>query len=78
MIQTKQPGATPAPGLAFHVNQENAAMNVLLTRIAHDRLLESPLLNHLFATYAHSWSLAGVTFRDVRQEDRDALAEALT
>lgn len=52
-------------------------MNVLLRRADHDRLLNTPLLQHLFASYGRSWGLAGVTFHDVRYPDREALAKAL-
>lgn len=52
-------------------------MDVLLRRADHDRLLDTPLLQHLFASYGRSWGLAGVTFHGVRQEDRDALNKAL-
>lgn len=52
-------------------------MNVLVTRKAHDALLGTGLLAHLFRTYTRSWGLAGVTFHGVRQEDRDAIAKAV-
>ena len=52
-------------------------MNVLLTRANHDRLLNAPILAHLFATYGRRWGLAGVTFYNVNQEDRDALNAAV-
>lgn len=54
-------------------------MNVLLRRADHDRMMDEhrEFLLQLFHNYARSWSLAGVTFYGVRQEDRDALNEAL-
>lgn len=52
-------------------------MNVLLRRADHDRLLNSPLLQRLFASYSRSWGVAGVVFHGVRQQDRDELSAAL-
>lgn len=51
-------------------------MNMLITRARHDEMLDRApaLLRSLFGSYSRRWSLAGVTFFNVRADDRAAVA----
>ena len=50
---------------------------LLITRNQYDDLIGAAILKKLFVTYRRSWSLAGVTFHNVTDEDVRNVYETL-